>query len=285
MKEKVTLKEWGTLVVGMFIVSAAVYYIMLPSQFVVGSISGLVMILTNFIPLSQSVLTFILNAALLIVGYLFIGKEFGLKTVVTSMMLPVFLGLFEIITPNNQPIFSDMLANLITYVFVISCGQAILFNANASSGGLDIVAKLLNKYLHLELGKGIQIAGFVTAAASILVYDLETLAYSILGTYLCGIVLDYFIDGFHMKKRICILSPNPEAIRSYIVNELQRGVTMYKAYGGINNEEKIEIVTILEKNEYQKLLDYIHKTDEKAFITISSVGEVVGEWHKKKRTK
>lgn len=283
MKEKVSAKEWLTITVAMFIVSAAVYYFMLPAKLVVGSISGLVMVMTNFIPLSQSVLTFIINAVLLIVGYIFIGKDFGIKTVVTSFMLPIFLAVFEIISPNNQMLISDQFANMIAYLIIIGFGQSILFNTNASSGGLDIVAKLLNKYMRVELGVGIQLAGFVTAATSILVYDMETLAYSLLGTYISGVILDYFIDGSHMKKKICIISPNYERIRDYIVNDLKRGVTLYKAYGGMDNSEKIEVVTILQKNEYQQLLEYINKTDEKAFITVTSIGEVVGEWNRKKK--
>ena len=169
------------------------------------------------------------------------------------------------------------------YVLVISFGQALLFNANASSGGLDIVAKLLNKYMHVEIGKGLSIAGFVTAATSILVYDRKTLVISLLGTYLSGMVLDNFIDGFHIRKRVCILSERHQEIQEFIVQELHRGATLYPAYGGLDNKEKIEVVTILEKNEYAKLLNYIHEEDPTAFLTVSTVGEVIGEWNERSR--
>ena len=283
--KKFNVYEWGKLIFGMFVVAAGVYYFMIPGEIVLGSISGLVMVLVNYIPVSQSVLTFALNTILLIIGYIFIGKEFGVKTVITSTMLPVFLAIFEFITPNNQMLISDKFANLIIYLVIITFGQSILFNANASTGGLDIVAKIINKYMRVELGKGIQIAGFVTAASSILVYDVETLIYSIFGTYLSGIVLDFFIDGAHVKKKVCILSPEVETIRTFISNELKRGVTLYKVYGGVNNDEKIEIVTILEKNEYQKLLEYIYTTDSMAFVTVTNIGEVFGRWNTKKGVK
>jgi len=283
MKEKVSAKEWLKITFAMFLISAAVYYFMIPAQLVVGSISGLVLVLTNIIPLSQSVLTFILNALLLIVGYIFIGREFGTKTVVTSFMLPAFLAVFEIISPNNQMLVDSMFTNMVAFLILISFGQSILFNANASSGGLDIVAKLFNKYLRVELGVGIQIAGFVTAATAILVYDTEILIYSLLGTFFNGILLDYFIGGYHMKKKICIITPNYERIRDYVVNELGRGVTFYKVCGGLDNSEKVEVVTILQKNEYQLLLDYIRKTDEQAFVSVTSIGEVVGFWNNVKR--
>lgn len=285
MNERVNIKEWFRITFAMLLISAGVYYFMLPAKIVVGSISGLVMVLTNFVPLSQSVLTLIINAVLLVLGYIFIGKDFGIKTIVTSFMLPVFLALFEIVSPNNQMLVSDMFTNMIAYLLIIAFGQSILFNANASSGGLDIIAKMLNKYLRVELGVGIQLAGFVTAATSILVYDTETLVYSLLGTYISGVILDYFIDGSHMKKKICIISPNYERIKEYISNDLKRGVTLYKAYGGKDNEEKIEVVTILQKNEYQLLLEYIRQTDDRAFVTVTSIGEVLGQWnvHRRKR--
>lgn len=280
--KKINLQEWGKLIFGMFIVAVGVYYFMIPGNVVLGSISGLVMVLVNFIPLSQSALTFILNAVLLMIGYIFIGKEFGIKTVITSMMLPFFLAVFEIITPNNHMLVTDKFANTIIYLVIITFGQSILFNANASTGGLDIVAKMISKYMRVELGKGIQIAGFATAASSILVYDTETFVYSIFGTYLSGIILDYFIDGAHVKKKVCILSPEVDKIRGFISNELKRGVTLYKVYGGIKNDEKTEIVTVLEKNEYQKLLEFIHTTDSTAFVTVTNIGEVFGRWNTKK---
>lgn len=285
MKKKINWKEYVTLTFGMLFVSAAVYYLMLPSKFVVGSISGLVMVLTNFIPLSMSTLTLIMNVALLVVGFVFIGKDFGVKTVITSLLLPVYLRIFETVTPDVPPLTDEMLINVICYVLVISFGQALLFNANASSGGLDIVAKLLNKYIHVEIGKGLSIAGFVTAASSILVYDRKTLVVSLLGTYLSGIVLDNFIDGFHIRKRVCILSGKYREVQEFIVQDLHRGATLYPAYGGLDNKEKTEVVTILEKNEYAKLLNYIHKEDPSAFVTVSTVGEVIGEWNEHKRNR
>lgn len=283
MKNKINVKEYVILVIGMFIVAASVYYIMMPGGFVLGSLSGLVIVLVNFIPLSISALTFIINIILLVIGYVFIGKEFGGKTVVASILLPAYLAVFERVTPNVTSLTGDMLIDMLCYLLVICFGQALLFGINASSGGLDIVAKLLNKYLYMELGKAIMVAGFATAATSVLVYDRKTVVVSLLGTYLSGIVLDNFIDGFHMRKKVCIISSDYQAVQEYIVKELHRGVTLYSAFGGMNHEEKMEVVTILEKNEYGKLLSYIHANDPSAFLTVSTVGEVVGQWNKNRR--
>ena len=283
MKKKLNLRESVILVVGMFIVAVAVYYIMMPGGFVLVSLSGLVIVLVNFIPLPVSVLTFIINGILLVIGFLLIGKEFGGKTIVASILLPVYLAIFEKVTPDVTSLTGDVLTDMLCYMLTICFGQALLFGINASSGGLDIVAKLLNKYFYMELGKAVMIAGFVTAATSILVYDRKTLVVSILGTYLSGLVLDHFIDGFHTRKRVCIITADYQAVQDYIVKELHRGVTLYSAYGGLNHEKKTEVVTILEKNEYGKLLTYIHENDPSAFLTVSTVGEVIGEWNRNRR--
>ena len=283
MERTKKIKEYVIITLGTLIVSMAVYFFLLPSNVVVGSLSGLVMVLATFIPLKISVMTFILNAVLLVVGFLFIGKEFGAKTVYTSLLMPIFLYVFELIFPNNKSLTNDVVLDTICYILVVSVGLALLFNANASSGGLDIVAKLLNKYLHIEIGKAMTLAGMCTAISSIFVYDTKTLVLSILGTYANGIVLDHFIDGFNRRKRICILTEQYKELQNFIVHELHRGVTLYPAIGGYTNEEKIELVTILTRNEYAEVLNYLHSVDENAFVTVSTVNEVIGQWNVKQK--
>ena len=283
MERTKKIKEYVIITLGTLIVSMAVYFFLLPSNVVVGSLSGLVMVLATFIPLKISVMTFILNAVLLVVGFLFIGKEFGAKTVYTSLLMPIFLYVFELIFPNNKSLTNDVVLDTICYILVVSVGLALLFNANASSGGLDIVAKLLNKYLHIEIGKAMTLAGMCTAISSIFVYDTKTLVLSIFGTYANGIVLDHFIDGFNRRKRICILTERYKELQNFIVHELHRGVTLYPAIGGYNNEEKIELVTILTRNEYAEVLNYLHSVDENAFVTVSTVNEVIGQWNVKQK--
>ena len=283
MERTKKIKEYVIITLGTLNVSMAVYFFLLPSNVVVGSLSGLVMVLATFIPLKISVMTFILNAVLLVVGFLFIGKEFGAKTVYTSLLMPIFLYVFELIFPNNKSLTNDVVLDTICYILVVSVGLALLFNANASSGGLDIVAKLLNKYLHIEIGKAMTLAGMCTAISSIFVYDTKTLVLSILGTYANGIVLDHFIDGFNRRKRICILTEQYKELQNFIVHELHRGVTLYPAIGGYNNEEKIELVTILTRNEYAEVLNYLHSVDENAFVTVSTVNEVIGQWNVKQK--
>lgn len=283
MDRKTIIKEYGIVTIGTLIVAAAVFFFMIPSNVVVGSLSGLVIVISNFIPVKISVLTMIFNIVLLGVGFIFIGREFGAKTVYSSIIMPIYLFIFETIFPNNQSLTNDILIDTICYLLVVSVGLAMLFNVNASSGGLDILAKLLNKYFHVELGKAMTMAGMLTAVSSILIYDTKSLVLSVLATYANGIVLDHFIDGFNRRKRICILTTQREAIQKFIVEDLNRGVTLYPAIGGYRNDEKIELVTILTRNEYAVLLQYLHSVDQKAFVTVSTVNEVIGQWNIKRK--
>lgn len=280
---KTLIKEYSIVTIGTLIVATGVFFFMLPSNVVAGSLTGLVMVLANFIPIKISVLTFIFNIGLLLIGFIFVGREFGGKTVYSSIIMPVFLGIYEFAFPNFKSLTDDVLLDTICYILIVSVGVALLFNVNASSGGLDIVAKILNKYTHIELGKAMTIAGMVTALSSALVYDTKILVLSVLATYANGIVLDNFIDGYNRRKRVCILSSNYEQIQDFITNELKRGVTLYQAVGGYKKEEKTEIVTILTRSEYGALLNYLHSIDKSAFVTVSTVNEVIGEWNSKRK--
>lgn len=277
------IKEYSLITVGIFIIAAAVYFFMIPSNVIVGSLSGLVIVLGNFIPLPISVMTFVLNAALLVVGFLVIGKEFGAKTIYTSIMLPVFLFVFEHVAPNNKSFTDDILLDTITYILIVSVGLAMLFNANASSGGLDIVAKVFSKFTHIEIGKAMTITGMCVAISSMFVYDTKVVVLSILGTYANGIVIDNFIGGFNRRKRVCILTDRYEEVLEFIGNTLHRGVTLYTATGGYDKKVRTEIQTILTQNEYGKLLEHMHEEDMKAFVTVSTVNEVIGEWNNKRK--
>lgn len=270
-----TIKEYAIITVATAVVAASVFFFLVPSNVAVGSVSGLAIVLANLVPLSVSAITMILNVALLIVGFLLIGREFGAKTVYTSILLPAFMGVLEKIFPDNQSIMGSPFLDMICYLFAVSVGLAILFNRNASSGGLDIVAKLLNKFFHMELGQAMSAAGMVTALSSAMVYDMDIVVLSVLGTYLHGIVLDHFIFGFNMKKRVCIVSEKGEEIRQFILHDLHSGATIYEATGAYNFEKKKEIITIVDKNEYSKLMSFIEKTDSNAFVTVYTVNKVI----------
>ena len=256
------------------IVAAAVYFFLVPSHASVSSISGLGIVLSNFIPLPLSAITMIMNVVLLIIGFITCGKEFGAKTVYTSVMLPVFLALFEALFPNAGSLTGSQELDVLCYILVVSIGISILFNRNASSGGLDIVAKIMNKYLHIELGKAMSLSGMCVALSAALAYDKKTVVLSSLGTYFNGIILDYFIFDYNKKRRVCIITEKEEALRQFIINDLHSGATIYEAIGAYNFEKHNEIITIVDKSEYQKLMSFINREDPKAFITIYNVSSM-----------
>ena len=269
-----SVKETLILTLAVAIIAAAVYFFLVPSHASVSSISGLGIILSNFVPLPLSAITMILNVVLLIIGFFTCGREFGAKTVYTSIMLPLFLGLFEKIFPDFYSMTDSQELDVLCYILVVSVGLAILFNRNASSGGLDIVAKIMNKYLHMDLGKAMSLSGMCVALSAALVYDKKTVVLSVLGTYFNGIVLDHFIFNQDMKRRVCIITQKEEELRHFILYELHSGATIYEAIGSYTMEKHNEIITIVDKTEYQKLMKYINQVDPKAFITIYKVSNM-----------
>ena len=256
------------------IIAAAVYFFLVPSHASVSSISGLGIVLSNFVPLSLSAITMILNVVLLIIGFFTCGREFGAKTVYTSILLPVFIGLFERLFPDIGSLTDSQELDVLCYILVVSVGLSILFNRNASSGGLDIVAKIMNKYLHIELGRAMSLSGMCVALSAALVYDKKTVVLSVLGTYFNGLVLDHFIFDHNIKRRVCIITQKEEELRHFILTDLHSGATVYESYGAYNMEKRREIITIVDKGEYQKLMDFMNREDPRAFITVYTVSDM-----------
>ena len=268
------VRELAILTGAVAIIAAAVYFFLVPSHASVSSISGLGIVLANFVPLPLSAITMILNVVLLVIGFLTCGREFGAKTVYTSILLPAFIGLFERLFPNLGSLTDSQELDVLCYILVVSVGLSILFNRNASSGGLDIVAKIMNKYLHMDLGKAMSLSGMCVALSAALVYDKKTVVLSVLGTYFNGIVLDHFIFDNNIKRRVCIITGKEEELRRFIIEDLHSGATVYESYGAYNMQKRREIITIVDKAEYQKLKSYMNREDPQAFITVYTVSDM-----------
>ncbi|MBP3636243.1 MAG: YitT family protein [Clostridia bacterium] len=260
--------------IGTVIVAAAVFFFMLPSHVSVGSGAALAMVLSNFIPLSVSTITLIMNIGLLIIGFLLIGPTFGAKTVYCSVLMPVIMGIFEQLFPNFQSITQDPLLDVICYILVVAIGLAILFPRDASSGGLDIVAKIMNKYLHMELGQAMSVSGIVVALSSALCYDTKTVVLSVLGTYFGGMMVDHFIFGMNIKRRVCVISSELEKIVQFVIHDLHSGATLNEIIGAYDNTPRREMIAIVDNQEYRQLMDFIRETDPKAFVTVYSVSDM-----------
>lgn len=275
MKLKETVLDYFVITFAITLVAISVYFFMIPSQASIASMSGLSMILSNFIDFPISMISLVINIILLIFGFIFIGKDFGVKTIYTSMIMPIILRVFEVIFPNFVSFTNDQTLDVLCYCVIVSIGCAILFNRNASSGGLDIIAKFMNKYFRIDLGKALGISGMVVAISSILVYDTKTLILSILGTYFQGVLLDYFIFGATHKKRVCIISQKQDEILHFILHELHSGATKYHAYGTYSDQHYEELNVIVDKNEYIQLIHFINKVDPRAFVTVYTVNEMM----------
>lgn len=274
MKKLTVVKEFVIITLATALLAVSFHIFMIPSKVSIGSVSGLSMVLSELIGLPISLISLVINAVLLVVGFLCLGTGFGIKTVYTSILLPVCLGVLEIALPDFQPIIGDPFQDVLCHLFLVSFCQAALFNQNASSGGLDIVGKLLNKYLRIDLGKAVASTGLIVALMSGLVSDLKIVVLSVLGTYLNGIILDHFIFGSNIKRRVCILSSRLDEIREFVLTELHSGATIYDAIGAYNNTPIKEIVVIVNKNEYSALMRFLSKTDPAAFVTVYNVSEV-----------
>ena len=268
------VRELAILTGAVAIIAAAVYFFLVPSHASVSSISGLGIVLANFVPLPLSAITMILNVVLLVIGFLTCGREFGAKTVYTSILLPAFIGLFERLFPDIGSLTDSQELDVLCYILVVSVGLSILFNRNASSGGLDIVAKIMNKYLHMDLGKAMSLSGMCVALSAALVYDKKTVVLSVLGTYFNGLVLDHFIFDHNIKRRVCIITKKEEELRRFIIEDLHSGATVYESYGAYNMQKRREIITIVDKDEYQKLMSYMNREDPQAFITVYTVSDM-----------
>lgn len=275
-KIKSFIKDVPILTVGMFIVALAIHFFLVPSKLIIGSITGLAIVFNLLTSIPLSVLVFIINAFLLILSYFLIGKEFGIKTVYSALILSPMIAILEKAIPINQSLMQDQWLDLLCFVLLLSFSQAILFRRNASTGGLDIIAKIVNKYFHIDLGVSVTIAGAIICCTAIFVYDMRTVIIGLVGTYINGVILENFMVGFNSRKRVCIISKDYQLIRKFVVEDMKRGATLYPIKGGLESEDKFEIQSLMTRNEFSYLMEFIQKENIDAFITAGTVSEIYG---------
>ena len=252
-----TIKEFSIITAGTVIIASAVFFFLIPSQVSVGSASALAMVISNFVPWPVSVITFAINMILLVIGFLLLGHAFGLKTVYASVLLPAVMRVYELIFPNFHSLTMEPMLDVLCYTLVAGIGLALLFSCDASSGGLDIVAKLMNRYLHMDLGQAMSVSGMMVALSSTFCYDKKTVVLSVLGTYFGGIVVDHFIFGLNIKRRVCIISPKADEIIRFIVDDMGSNASIYTATGAYDGISRREIIAIVDNQEYKQLMRFM----------------------------
>ena len=290
-------KELFIMTAGMTIAAAAVYYFLMPSKLVVGSITGLSIVIAKLlniagIGIKVSQVIVIINAILLVLAWILIGKEFGAKTVYTALILGPLVDFWEkvlpidrLLEPGQMSLMNDPWFDLICFVLILSASQTILFNINASTGGLDILAKIVNKYLHIEIGTSVSVAGAIICCTAFAINPFRLVVIGLIGTWINGLALDYFTAGLNRRKRVCIISSQYERLRKYIIEDLERGCSLYNVTGGYNGHQNVEIQALLTQDEFAHLMDYMKKNDIHGFITAGNVSEIYGDWNQKKHKK
>lgn len=274
---KKILKDYSIITFGAVVAAAAIYFFMLPMNIAIGSGSAVAMLLNHFFPqIPISVYSLVFNVIMLVLGFLLIGREFGAKTIYASLIVPISLGVYEQLFPNFRSLTNDALLDTICYILIVGIAMAILFSLNASSGGLDIVAKIMSKYLKMGLGTAVSISGIVVSLTSVFYCegDYKIVVISVLGTYFSGLLVDKFIFGLNIKRRVCIISVKLDEIVDYVLHELHSGATLYESIGAYDRVTRREAVVIVDKNEYRLLMERVKQLDPKAFVTVIAVNEL-----------
>ena len=272
-------REFTLITIGILLVAISVVYFFEPNNIAAGGITGLAIVIKNYIPfISIGPLVLIMDVCLFIVAFLVIGGKFGAKTIYSSLLLSSSMWIMQKFLPYT--VTNDLIISTIFGTLISACGMALVFNANASTGGTDIIAKILNRFFHFDIGKSLLMVDFFVTLLGALTFGIDIGLYGLLSVIINGVVIDKIIAGFNVRNEITIISKSNKEISKFILNDLERGCTFIKGMGGFTGEDTAILYTILERNEFIKLKQHISNIDKNAFITVGEVHEVMGEGFK-----
>ena len=271
-----SIKEFALITIGIFLVAISVVYFFEPNNIAAGGITGLAIVINHYIPfISIGPLVLMRDAILFIVALIVLGAKFGAKTIYSSFLLSTSMWIMQTFIPIN--ITNDLILATIFGTLISAVGMAIVFNANASTGGTDIIAKILNKFFHIEIGKSLLIVDFLVTLLGAVTFGINIGLYGLLAVIINGVVIDNIIAGFKTKSEITIISEKNKEISKFILDDLERGCTFIKGIGGFTGKDTSILYTVLDRNEFIKLKNKIKEIDKNAFITVGEVHEVMGE--------
>lgn len=271
-----SIKEFALITIGIFLVAISVVYFFEPNNIAAGGITGLAIVINHYIPfISIGPLVLMMDAILFIVALIVLGAKFGAKTIYSSFLLSTSMWIMQTFIPIN--ITNDLILATIFGTLISAVGMAIVFNANASTGGTDIIAKILNKFFHIEIGKSLLIVDFLVTLLGAVTFGINIGLYGLLAVIINGVVIDNIIAGFKTKSEITIISEKNKEISKFILDDLERGCTFIKGIGGFTGKDTSILYTVLDRNEFIKLKNKIKEIDKNAFITVGEVHEVMGE--------
>ena len=275
MKKK-NIKEFALITIGILLVAISVVYFFDPNNIAAGGITGLAIVINHYVPfISIGPLVLMMDAVLFIIALIVLGAKFGAKTIYSSVLLSVSMWLMQTFIPIN--ITNDLMLATIFGTLISAGGMAIVFNANASTGGTDIIAKILNKFFHIEIGKSLLMVDFLVTLLGAITFGINMGLYGLLSVIINGVVIDNIIAGFKTKSEITIISDKNKDISKFILNDLERGCTFIKGVGGFTGKDTALLYTVLDRSEFIKLKNKIREIDKNAFITVGEVHEVMGE--------
>ena len=278
---KKSAKEFIFINIGLAMVAAGIYFFLIPNDVAAGGVSGLAMVINHYFPIVPiGAFMMIMNVILFIVGIIFIGRDFGVRTIYSSLMLSGMIWFFELLFPLSGPLTGDILLEMIYGIMLAGAGMGMVFLNNASTGGTDIIAKILNKYFQVAIGKGLLMADFLIVSAAGVAFGIQSGLYALLAVIINGFVIDEVIEGLQTNKQVTIIASQVDEICKFIIHDLGRGATLYQARGAYTNESREIIMTIVDRKEFIRLRNYIKSVDQRAFISVSKIHETLGEGFK-----
>lgn len=278
---KKSAKEFIFINIGLAMVAAGIYFFLIPNDVAAGGVSGLAMVINHYFPIVPiGAFMMMMNVILFIVGIIFIGRDFGIRTIYSSLMLSGMIWFFELLFPLSGPLTGDILLEMIYGIMLAGAGMGMVFLNNASTGGTDIIAKILNKYFQVAIGKGLLMADFLIVSAAGVAFGIQSGLYALLAVIINGFVIDAVIEGLQTNKQVTIIASKVDEICKFIIHDLGRGATLYQARGAYTNESREIIMTIVDRKEFIRLRNYIKAVDQRAFISVSKIHETLGEGFK-----
>lgn len=272
------IRDFAILNMGILATAIGLHYFLIPANLAVGGVTGFAMVVNAYLPfISIGQCMFIMNVVLFVLAFLLIGKEFGANTIYSSFALTGLIALLEGLTPLSAPLVSDLMINLIYGIVIQGIGMGILFHQNASTGGTDIIAKILNRMFKIDIGKSLLLSDFLVTLMAGMAFGPVLGMYAVLGIVINAAVIDNLIEGLNRKISVSVISKDYKQIQKFILEDLERGATLYRAQGAYSGEEKAVVNSILSRREFVRLKQYVHQQDKMAFVTASNIKEVLGE--------
>ena len=269
--------EYIIITFAVVLMDVGIYVFKFPNNFSFGGVSGMAVVFSHFIPMTSAQINLVINLILLVIGFIVLGRDFGVKTAYVTVVSSLLLNVFEKAFPMDRALTGNIMLELCFAIALPALGSAILFNIGSSSGGTDIIAMILKKYSSFNIGPALMLSDLLITIAGFFIFDIKTGLYSLLGLTIRSFMVDTFIENFNLSKYFNVVCDDPEPICNFIVHELNRSASVFHATGAYSGQDKAIVLTALNRTQAVRLRNFIKITDPKAFILISNTSEIIGK--------